>query len=103
VIVVEGQFDALRVGLVYDKVVACMGSKITPEKMKKLEMCEQVLLMLDNDHTGALHTPKYVGHLQEKGVQVGQIEYPAEYKDPDKLGELLIREVLSDSGLELKL
>jgi hypothetical protein len=52
VVVVEGQFDAMRVLERYDTVVAMLTAKPTPEKLLKLSYAPKIILIPDNDGPG---------------------------------------------------
>lgn len=106
VIVVEGQSDTIKVARYWPKVVGNMTAKIGEPKLKKLSSVGQVLLMLDNDATGQLAMfgnevdgkvvyPGAAKLLQAKDCQVGVIDYPAEFKDPDKIPDLLLKDLLT--------
>ena len=51
VVIVEGQFDKMRVSEVYPHVMANMTAKPIPAKMKKLAYAPAIILMTDNDDT----------------------------------------------------
>lgn len=104
-IIVEGQFDAMRVWPHHRKVVAILSAKTTPYKLKKLKDVGPIALFLDNDETGINKThgtelePGWVQKLDAMGVTNTVIEYPSEtYKDPGEIPhpelQALIHEVM---------
>ncbi|QIN95214.1 primase [Stenotrophomonas phage vB_SmaS_DLP_3] len=82
VIVVEGQFDCNHVRKVWPKVVANLTAKPTREKLRKLSGCESVILMMDNDETGANARDKYMGYLKDMKVPVAIFEFDQQFHDP---------------------
>lgn len=106
VVVVEGQFDALRTARAYPRVLANLTAKPMIEKMKKLAQCEGVVVMLDGDATGRIGTQKFVDFLNVLKVPTAVVLLPVEddqgnevKTDPDKLGEEWIHEELKKIGL----
>lgn len=95
-VIVEGQFDAMRVWPHHPKVMAILSAKTTPYKMAKLTAMDQVVLMLDNDETGKQKTGEWAEYLQRKGVQVGIIELPEGVKDAGEAPEAWLHSTFSD-------
>lgn len=81
-LIVEGQFDAMRIWPFHQKVMAILSAKTTPYKMRKLTACDSVVLMLDNDKTGQEKTQEWLRYLVKKGVHTGTIDIPEGRKDP---------------------
>lgn len=96
IIVVEGQFDRMKVQQVYPTVIAGLSAKLTPFKLKRLSTAQSVIFMLDNDEAGKLATIKYSTRLMEQGVNVGTLSYPEQYKDPDSIPLPELAEMLQD-------
>lgn len=84
VVVVEGQFDCLNVLRVYPYVVANLTAKPSQEKLRKLQNCHSVVIMLDNDAAGEKGEQKYLEYLKGK-IPVGVMRYPKTFKDPAQL------------------
>jgi DNA primase len=106
VIVVEGQFDCLRVSRVWKKTVANLTAKPVLAKMLKLTHSEGVVLLLDGDDTGRAATKKYIQYCVVMSTPVYPIylpvvdEHGAKQKtDPDKLGEAWVVSALTTAGL----
>lgn len=107
IVVVEGQFDAMRVSEVYPYVVANMTAKPVPEKVKKLAYAPAVVLMMDNDETGDIAVEKYVSQLSAMNKPIAIVQPPKEYdaegklikQDPDAMGAEWIRAQLKDLDL----
>jgi 5S rRNA maturation endonuclease (ribonuclease M5) len=95
VIVVEGQFDCMSVARIYPYVVAGLTAKSSAEKITKLQGCDGVVTMLDNDETGESAHIRYETLLR-KHVPIGRVSYPKEYKDPGSLPLEVLEKVLSD-------
>lgn len=105
-LLVEGQFDAMRVWRHHPKVIALLSSKTTPFKMKKVYGQREVVLMLDNDQTGRRKVWGgdgdefgLVHDLQRRGIRVAVVEYPttdesdpAYFKDAGAAPELWLAE-----------
>jgi hypothetical protein len=83
VVCVEGQFDAMRVALVFPKVVAALSAKPTWEKFKKLGDCPAVLQIPDRDEAGAASTVLYAGFCKKLGVPHHVLTIHEGAKDPD--------------------
>lgn len=98
-IIVEGQFDCMHVAQVYPKVIANLTAKPSQQKLKKLGGIDQILFMMDNDATGAVATDKYLEHFQGSDTQVGVIEYPVEWKDPDAVPLQWLQNTLEEAGI----
>lgn len=96
VIVVEGQFDRMRVQQVWPSVVAGLSAKVTPFKMKRLTSCKTILTMYDHDEAGERAHEKMVDYLSQFDVMIGKVEYPGHYKDPDSVPVLELKELLQD-------
>lgn len=95
-VIVEGQFDAMRVWPHHKKVMAILSAKATPFKMAKLTGEDAVVLMLDNDLTGKTKTAEWAEYLQRKNVQVGLIDLPEGVKDAGAASEEWLHKVLAD-------
>jgi 5S rRNA maturation endonuclease (ribonuclease M5) len=116
VVVVEGQFDLMRVARVYPRVIANLTAKPVRTKIKKLTQCEGVILMLDGDFAGRTATQKFLEVFDEfhikcavallpivnhAGIPVDPKDPGALKTDPDKIGEHWIRECLVGLGVDL--
>lgn len=114
VVVVEGQFDLMRVARVFPRVLANLTAKPIRDKVLKLVQCEGVVLMMDGDYPGRLATQKFVevfDHLKIKcavvllpivdkdGNPVDPKSQGAIKTDPDKIGEEWIHKALQDVGV----
>ena len=114
VVVVEGQFDAMRVAQVYPWVIANLTAKPGAAKLDKLFNCEGVILMLDGDHAGRVGTEKFGAALAARGINWCPVYLPilnsqgqpvdskspeAIKTDPDKMGEAWIRDALLEVGV----
>lgn len=99
IVIVEGQFDCLAVERCYPHVLSNLTAKPTLPKLKKLQQCSGVVLMLDNDKAGKEATEKYLEYLHKNGINVVVAELPDGIKDPDKLGTEGIAEILEYLGL----
>lgn len=81
VYVVEGPFDALRLDEAgFGNVLACMSSKPTAAKIKTLLMLNSVVLIPDNDETGAKTVGFYASSLSGK-IKFHSIVLPQIVKD----------------------
>jgi hypothetical protein len=100
-VIVEGQFDCMRVARYYPKVMAILSAKTTPYKMAKLSSEDEVLLMLDNDETGKAKLygqggdKGWIRNLMDKGVRVGVIELPEGAKDAGEAPEEWLKDTFS--------
>ncbi len=101
VIIVEGQFDYLTVARAYPPTMANLTAKPTPPKMKKLQQCPGVILLLDNDKTGVKAAEKYVTFCDQNNINVAVLTLPEGIKDPDQMGTEGISQLLKDFGLEI--
>lgn len=98
VCLVEGQFDCIKVAQYYPYTVGNLTAKPTLQKLQKLRNCVYgVLTMLDNDQPGKEATKLWI-HGKEGSysglhgyVPVGTVEYPEEFKDPDKMPGYIIK------------
>lgn len=78
-VLVEGQFDAMRISKYHPKVMAILSTRPTPYKLRKL-YGSPVILALDNDQPGRDNRDLLIDQLRDH-PQVGVVEYPTE--DPD--------------------
>lgn len=82
VVVVEGQFDVMRVAQAFPKVVGALTSKPTLEKMKKLSSSQRVIQIPDRDEAGDQSVFVYAKYCQQLGLQ-HRVAYLGEgVKDP---------------------
>lgn len=109
VVVVEGQFDLLRVRRVFPRVVANLTAKPSKTKMQKLAYADSVILLLDEDSTGHTATTQWMKQIADLGVQVGCLDIssapksdfhlarsgPGKPKDPDEVSEAWLAEMLA--------
>lgn len=110
VVIVEGQFDRMRVLRVYPYVLANMTAKPSDYKLQKLLGAPGVVALLDDDETGHMATVKWMNRLAAGGLsQVGCVELAgapkSEFhigrdgsgspKDPDETDEQWLKEALS--------
>lgn len=82
VVVVEGQFDAIRVSEVFPKVVAALTAKPTWDKFKKLADCGMVVQIPDRDTAGQESIAKYADFCQQLGVRHRVLHLDEGVKDP---------------------
>jgi hypothetical protein len=102
VVIVEGQFDLYRVERVYPHVMANLTAKPSPQKMKKLQQCEGVILLADNDPTADVAITKYIEYFDRYKLPYAVAQPPKEAHsdgklikhDPDSMGEDWIRDQL---------
>lgn len=110
VVVVEGQFDRMRVLRHYPFVVANMTAKPSDQKLEKLLWAPGVVIMLDEDKTGLSAGVKWANRLIAKGQsRVGFLELadapksayhverdgPGAPKDPDEVDEGWLKEAMT--------
>ena len=79
VVVVEGQFDCLKMMQVWPKTVANLTAMPTEEKIEKLAKVNRVILVPDNDDTGTKSVAKYKSLLTSSLVFVAPL--PPSVKD----------------------
>ena len=96
VVVVEGQFDVLRVQKVYPFVLGNLTAGITDIKLEKLLMAEAVFLILDNDETGHTKTEKVMNYLYRHNQSVQSAFLGAYGQDPAECSLQEIYDVLSE-------
>lgn len=102
VVIVEGQFDKMRVSEVYPHVMANMTAKPILAKMKKLAYAPAIILMTDNDDTADASIKKYAEYLDEMNKPLAVVQPPKEYTpegkliklDPDLMGTEWIKKQL---------
>lgn len=82
VVVVEGQFDVLRVAQVWPKVVGNLTAMPTADKLIKLATCERVIHIPDNDKTGLQSVAKFKEGLSKYGSTYSLLALPETVKDP---------------------
>lgn len=99
VVVCEGQFDVMQIGLVFPKVVGALTSKPTWDKMKKLADSPLVIHFPDRDEAGTVSVGIYKEHCQTLGVSYHTVWLDEGVKDPaechpdylrDRLAQVLI-------------
>jgi hypothetical protein len=81
VVVVEGQFDALRVAERYPKVLATLTAKPSYEKFMKLTTQDRVILIPDNDTTGQKTVVEYKNFLAKYNTRLSVLTLPEGIKD----------------------
>ena len=96
VVVVEGQFDMLKVSKVYPYVMANLTAGISGNKLERLLQAEAVLLMLDNDETGRRKAEKIQAYLFDHNQSVATVFVGRDGQDPDDCTEEEIHAVLID-------
>lgn len=94
VVVVEGQFDALKVAQCHPKVVANLTAKPSREKILKLALMESVLYIPDTDNAGQATIGIYETELAKYKVPLKVLHLPKSVKDcgdcdPNYLGDLI--------------
>ena len=94
VVVVEGQFDALRVAKVWPKVVANMTARPMPTKMRKLLQSDALIHIPDTDTTGKNSVKLYREYCHRNGLHYRYIELPPEVKDPGSTHEGYLADLL---------
>jgi DNA primase len=97
VVVVEGQFDCMRVEQAYPKVVAALTAKPSWEKAKKLSDSPFVIQIPDRDETGRLSTETYARFCSALGIRHKVLWLDEGVKDPAECSV----EYLSDRITEL--
>jgi DNA primase len=95
-VIVEGQFDCMRVWAYHRKVMAILSAKTTSYKMAKLTAEDTVVLMLDNDPTGRQKVHEWTQYLGRKGVQCGVIDLPEGVKDAGEAPEEWLKETFEN-------
>lgn len=103
VVVVEGQFDLIRVARVYPRVIANLTAKPVLEKVFKLTQVEGAILMLDGDQPGRDATKRFCEIHSMLKIPTAVIHLPFDPEagvksDPDKLGEQWIADTLNSIG-----
>ena len=76
IVIVEGQFDKLKVERVYPHVLAMLSSKVTEYKKNKLLYAPGVVLMTDDDQPGWQARDKLTAFLSSHSVPVVHFQYP---------------------------
>ena len=94
-VLVEGQFDCMRIWPFYKKVMAILSAKTTLYKQRKLTACDQVVLMLDDDKTGQDKTQEWIRYLSGHGVQVGVLSVPEGVKDAGECHDSVLKELFA--------
>ena len=84
IVVVEGQFDCMRVAQVFPKVVAALTAKPTFEKMKKLGDCPFIIQIPDTDETGKMSMSVYAEMCAQLGIGYKMLWLDEGVKDPDQ-------------------
>jgi hypothetical protein len=84
VVVVEGQFDCLRVAYRWPKVVANMTALPRMEKLKKLTHAEGTILIPDNDDTGMKSVAYYKDFHAKRNHPFQVLYLPTDVKDADE-------------------
>lgn len=102
-VVVEGQFDLMRLWPHWKRVVAILSSKTTPYKMRKLDdaSADGIVFLFDNPHmdaTAGKRYPEWIEHAEKKGWKHASIDYPkeAKWKDPGEAPEDWLKELAVD-------
>ena len=98
-VIVEGQFDCLAVERAYPNVLANLTARPMIGKLRKLQGCSGVIMMLDGDKTGIEATKSFIKYFDQHKIDCAVIEIPEHYKDPDKWGEENIRAAFKEIGL----
>lgn len=83
-VVVEGQFDGIRVAKYWPKVVATMTAFPSSQKLKKLTHSEAVVVIPDNDETGLSSVGKYREFFKTTGTSFYPLFLPNELHDADE-------------------
>jgi len=81
-VVVEGQFDLLRVHVHWKKVVANMTAKVTDLKLKRVAQEQHIIQFPDRDATGEASVERYQSFCGQNGIRYTRIALPAGVKDP---------------------
>lgn len=104
-VVVEGQFDLMKVRQVWPYTMALLSTKVTDYKQKKLLHAVGVVLMTDDDKPGHLARDKLTRFLTAHNIPVAHFTYPPApigqdgqpiKQDPGMLSVEQIREGLKD-------
>lgn len=83
VVVVEGNFDVVRVAVRWPKVVGNMTAKPIPSKMGKLLSATGTVFIPDNDATGTTSIEKYRSYHQKHHHPFRVLKLPDTVKDAD--------------------
>lgn len=97
VVVVEGQFDVMRVAHVFPKVVGALTSKPTLEKMKKLGDCPLVLQIPDRDEAGAESVIRYRTLAFQLGLRYKTVWLDEGVKDPAEAHPDYLRDKITEA------
>ena len=84
VVVVEGQFDVMRVAQVWPKVVGALSSKPTWEKMRKLTYSPLLIQIPDRDEAGTQSMARYKEMCRTLNIPYRHIWLDEGCKDPDE-------------------
>lgn len=103
-VIVEGQFDKMRVSEVYPHVVANLTAKPIAAKMKKLAYAPSFILFADNDDTADTAIQKYLEWFDHMDKPVAVVQPPKNYTedgkliklDPDLMGSAWIKSKLQE-------
>lgn len=82
VVVVEGQFDCMRVSEKYRKVVANLTALPTWPKMQRLLQSNAVILICDNDEAGEKAEKEYRYFCTSNNLFLSVLSLPIDVKDP---------------------
>jgi hypothetical protein len=96
VVVVEGQFDCLKVLQVYQKVLANLTARPTEEKFKKLADCSKIVQIPDNDDAGEQSIEVYKKFAKLIGVRHTVLKLDSSVKDPSECHPNYLKELLSN-------
>jgi DNA primase len=96
VVVVEGQFDCLRVEKGFKKVVANLTAKPTLEKLKKLADSPLVIQIPDKDKAGEESVAVYAQYCKAKGIPYKTLHLGEGVKDPGDCHPDYLRERIEE-------
>jgi DNA primase len=96
VVVVEGQIDAMRIHMGYEKVVANLTAKPTDEKLVKLLSADGVILIPDTDSTGEASVARYQAYMNRYKHPFKILRLPAEVKDPDDCHHAFLADLIAE-------
>jgi len=98
VVVVEGQFDCMRVAQSYPKVVANLTAMPTPSKLNRLLQSSSMVLIADPDATGERSRIAYRDFCSKTNFHLDELYLPTGI-DPSKAHPEYLAEALNNLGL----
>lgn len=99
VIIVEGQFDAMRVSMVYPKVIGNMTAKPSLNKLRRLQQTDGVVYIPDNDEAGEQATVRYAEYCKNKGIPFETVHLDSSVKDAAECHPEYLKTIFSDANI----